>query len=59
MIGAAQPEPRYCGHSAVVGPMGELLAEGAGGEATLEVTLDRDDLLAARRTNPSLTNRRL
>ena len=59
VVGAAQPEPRYCGHSAVVGPMGELLADAAGGEATLEVTLDRDDLRAARRTNPSLTNRRL
>ena len=59
VIGAAQPEPRYCGHSAVLGPMGEVLAEAAGGEATLEVTLDRADLRATRRTNPSLTNRRL
>jgi predicted amidohydrolase len=59
VVGGAQPEPRYCGHSAVVGPMGELLADAAGGEATLEVALDRDALRAARRTNPSLTNRRL
>jgi predicted amidohydrolase len=59
VVGAAQPEPRYCGHSAVVGPMGELLADAAGGEATIEVTLDRADLRATRRTNPSLTNRRL
>lgn len=59
VVGAAQPEPRYCGHSAVFGPMGELLADAGGGEATLEVTLDRDDLRASRRANPSLTNRRL
>ena len=59
VVGAAQPEPRYCGHSAVLGPMGEVLGEAGGGEATFEVTLDRDDLRASRRTNPSLANRRL
>jgi predicted amidohydrolase len=59
VVAAAQPEPRYCGHSAVIGPLGEWLAEADGGEATLEVTLERADLLAARRTNPSLANRRL
>ena len=59
VVGAAQPEPRYCGHSAVYGPMGEVLVDAPGGEATVEVTLDRDDLRASRRTNPSLTNRRL
>ena len=59
VVGAAQPEPRYCGHSAVVGPLGETLAGAGGSEETLEVTLDRADLLAARRTNPSLANRRL
>jgi predicted amidohydrolase len=59
VVGAAQPEPRYSGHSAVVGPMGELLADAAGGETTIEVTLDRADLRATRRANPSLTHRRL
>jgi predicted amidohydrolase len=59
VVGAAQPEPRYCGHSAVLGPMGELLGEAAGGEASIEVVLDRDALRATRRTNPSLANRRL
>lgn len=56
---AAQPEPRYCGHSAVLDPLGVVLAEAGGGEETLEVVLDREDLEAARRTNPSLANRRL
>jgi predicted amidohydrolase len=39
--------------------VGRTLADAAGGEATLEVTLDRADLRATRRTNPSLANRRL
>jgi predicted amidohydrolase len=59
VVGAGQPEPRYVGHSAVLGPLGDVLAAAAGPEATLEVTLDRADLEAARRTNPSLANRRL
>ena len=59
VVGAGQPEPRYSGHSAVFGPLGETLAAADGGEESLEVTLARDDLLAARRTNPSLANRRL
>ncbi|RYB89214.1 carbon-nitrogen hydrolase family protein [Nocardioides glacieisoli] len=59
VVGAAQPEPRYCGHSAIYGPMGEVLGEAAGGEATFEAVLDRGDLDATRRTNPSLANRRL
>jgi predicted amidohydrolase len=59
VVAAAQPEPRYCGHSAVVGPLGEVLAEAGGAEETLDIVLDRSVLEAARRTNPSLANRRL
>lgn len=59
VVGAGQPEPRYVGHSAVFGPLGETLAAAGGSEESLEATLDRADLLAARRTNPSLANRRL
>lgn len=59
VIGAGQPEPRYCGHSLVVGPLGQALAAAGGREETLEVTLERADLVEARRTNPSLANRRL
>jgi predicted amidohydrolase len=59
VVGAAQPEPRYCGHSLVLGPLGEVLAEAGGEETTLEATLERAGLDAARRTNPSLANRRL
>lgn len=59
VVGAAQPEPRYSGHSVVVGPLGEMLAEAGGAEDTLDVVLERADLETARRTNPSLANRRL
>lgn len=59
VVGAGQPEPRYVGHSAVFGPLGEELAVADGAETVLDATLRRDDLAAARRTNPSLANRRL
>jgi predicted amidohydrolase len=54
-----QPGPRYSGHSLVVDPLGDVLAEAGDGPALLTVTLDRDVLDAARRTNPSLANRRM
>ncbi len=59
VVGAGQPEPRYVGHSVVFGPLGQELAAAGGGEAVLDVTLERTDLDEARRTNPSLANRRL
>ena len=55
----AQPAPRYCGHSMVVGPLGDVVAEAGEGEEVLEVEITRTDLEDARRTNPSLANRRL
>jgi len=59
VVGAGQPEPRYVGHSAVFGPLGDALAEADGTEQVIEAVLDRGDLDEARRTNPSLANRRL
>ncbi|GAB3014931.1 hydrolase [Nocardioides flavus (ex Wang et al. 2016)] len=59
VVGAGQPEPRYVGHSAVFGPLGDVLAEADGREQVLEAVLDRRDLDEARRTNPSLANRRM
>ena len=56
---AGQPGPRYAGHSLVVDPMGDVLAEADDGPAVLTATLRRDVLDEARRTNPSLANRRL
>jgi len=59
VVAAAQPAPRYSGHSMVVDPLGDVLTEAADGDEILTATLHRDVLEEARRTNPSLTNRRL
>jgi predicted amidohydrolase len=56
---AAQPGPRYSGHSLVVDPLGDVLAEAEDEAAVLTATLHRSALDEARRTNPSLANRRL
>ena len=53
-----QPGPRYTGHSLVVGPAGELVAELEDGDHVLVATVDHDTLADARATNPSLANRR-
>ena len=58
-MAVGQPGPRYTGHSIVVDPLGEVLAEAGEDAETLTVTLEREVLDEARRTNPSLANRRL
>ncbi|MGH3362510.1 MAG: nitrilase-related carbon-nitrogen hydrolase, partial [Nocardioides sp.] len=59
VVAAAQTAPRYCGHSLVVDPLGDVLAEAGDGPEVLTAVLQREVLEAARRTNPSLANRRL
>ena len=59
VVAAAQPAPRYCGHSMVVSPTGEVVAEAGEGEEVLSVTLSLDAVRDARATNPSLANRRM
>ena len=59
VVAAGQPGPRYTGHSLVVDPLGDVLAEAADGPALLRATLTREGLDRARATNPSLANRRL
>ena len=59
VVAAGQPGPRYSGHSIVVDPLGEVLAEAGEKPETLTVTLDPGVVAEARRTNPSLANRRL
>jgi len=56
---AGQPGPRYTGHSLVVDPLGDVLAEAGEAAEVLTAVLDRSALDQARRTNPSLANRRL
>ena len=54
-----QPGPRYTGHSLLVGPGGETLAEAGDGAGVVAGRVDLDVLGSARRTNPSLANRRM
>ncbi|HEY3529849.1 MAG TPA: carbon-nitrogen hydrolase family protein [Nocardioides sp.] len=59
VVGVGQPGPRYTGHSTVVGPLGDVIVEGGDGEEILTAELDLSAVGEARRTNPSLANRRL
>ncbi len=54
-----QPGPRCTGHSLVVDPLGDVLAAAGDGSTVLHATVTREGLERARRTNPSLENRRL
>jgi predicted amidohydrolase len=55
-----QPAPRYTGHSLVVAPSGDVLAETDDADGrVVTATVDLSALGAVRRTNPSLLNRRL
>ncbi len=57
---AGQPGPRYTGHSLVVAPTGDVLAETDDGDGrVITATLGLEALEEARRINPSLVNRRL
>ena len=59
VLAAAQPAGRYTGFSLVVDPLGDVLAEAGPDPVVLRAELARSDLERARRTNPSLANRRL
>jgi deaminated glutathione amidase len=59
VVGVGQPGPRYSGHSMVVGPLGDVLVEAGDEPAVLHAELDPAEVVAARRTNPSLANRRM
>lgn len=58
-VAAAQPGPRYTGHSTIIDPRGDVLAE-AGDEPDVHVvaTVVPDVVDSARSENPSLLNRR-
>jgi deaminated glutathione amidase len=59
VVGVGQPGPRYSGHSMVVGPLGDVLVEGGDAPVTLRAVIPPTAVVEARRTNPSLANRRL
>jgi len=54
-----QPAPRYCGHSMVIDPLGDVIVQAGPDAAAITATLSRAELVEARRVNPSLVNRRL
>jgi predicted amidohydrolase len=58
LAAVGQPGPRYTGHSLVVAPTGDLVAELGDGDHVLTASVDRDTLEQARADNPSLLNRR-
>jgi predicted amidohydrolase len=59
VVAAGQPGPRYTGHSLAVDPWGEVLTEAGDGPEIVTAVLEHAVLERARRTNPSLANRRL
>ena len=59
VVAAAQPAPRYCGHSSIVSPSGEILAEAGDDAGSISATLDLSSLSAIRSSMPVLQSRRL
>ena len=59
VVAAAQPAPRYTGHSMVIDPLGDVLAEAGECDEVITAVLEREVIEQARRTNPSLANRRM
>jgi predicted amidohydrolase len=59
VVAAAQPGPRYCGHSAVIAPTGDVVVEAGDGEELLTTEIDLESVRAARERNPALTLRRM
>ncbi len=53
-----QPGPRYTGHTLLVGPSGDLVAELGDGEHVLTASMSVQEVAKARAENPSLLNRR-
>jgi len=59
VVAAAQPGPRYSGHSMVVSPRGEVLELEDDDDLVVQSRVDREHLDEVRAENPSLANRRL
>ena len=59
VVAAAQPGPRYCGHSSIVGPSGEILAQAQASPGLIQAYLEIDELDRVRTTLPVLSSRRL
>jgi predicted amidohydrolase len=55
---AAQPGPRYTGHSMIVGPLGDVLMEAEDTDPAVSSPVGSAVVEEARNQNPSLANRR-
>jgi predicted amidohydrolase len=55
---AGQSAPRYCGHSLLVDPRGDVVAEAGGDDAVVVGEVSAELVREAREENPSLLNRR-
>ncbi|WP_067430509.1 carbon-nitrogen hydrolase family protein [Nocardioides jensenii] len=58
VLAVGQAAPRYTGHSLVVDPFGDVVASAGADPALVTATLRRQVIADARKTNPSLANRR-
>ena len=58
VVAANHAGPSGIGESMVIDPLGDVIIEARMGEIVLDVVLDPDAVLAARRSNPALRNRR-
>jgi len=58
VVAANHAESSGIGESMVVDPLGGIVIEASAGEIVVDVVLDPDAVLAARRSNPALRNRR-
>jgi len=58
VVAANHAESSGIGESMVIDPLGEVIVEASTGEIVLDVVLGPDAVLAARRSNPALRNRR-
>ena len=58
VVAANHAESSGIGGSMVIDPLGDVIIEASTGEIVLDVVLDPDAVLAARRSNPALRNRR-
>ena len=59
VVGVGQPGPRYSGHSMVVAPDGDIVVEAESAAVELDAVIDRAAVAQVRRTNPSVSNRRM
>ncbi len=59
VVAAAQPRPRYCGHSAILAPTGEILAEAGTQTEVISASIDVSALESIRASMPVISSRRL